>query len=279
MPFVTGQLPPAVPINLKLISCQVFHREAEAVIARAFNHVEVEFLPKGLHELRCSQMCERLQDVLDRVDPERFDAVAFAYGFCSHGLSGLRARTLPVIVPRAHDCITLLLGSRKRYLEEFEANPGTYYRSSGWLENRTNPDDIEALSPARRNGLYAGFEELSAQYGEENARYLIRELAGSAEHYSRFVFIETGLEPDDRFECETREDAQDRGWTFQKLRGDLALLQRLVDGDWKEDFLVLEPGRQIEPTYDDELVRASEPSSSDVLSPRRFESLERTDSQ
>jgi hypothetical protein len=165
-------------MRLKLISCQVFCREAEAVIARACNWVDVEFLPKGLHELPCAQMCDRLQAVLDGVDPGRFDAVAFAYGFCSHGLAGLRARTLPLVVPRAHDCITLLLGSHGRYMKEFDENPGTYYRSCGWLENAVNPDDINALSFARRNNLHASFEELAARYGEEDARYLMGAMGG-----------------------------------------------------------------------------------------------------
>ncbi|MFV1980286.1 MAG: DUF1638 domain-containing protein [Rhodothermia bacterium] len=33
------------------------------------------------------------------------------------------------VLPRAHDCITLLMGSRTRYLEYFKAHPGTYFRS------------------------------------------------------------------------------------------------------------------------------------------------------
>lgn len=243
-------------MRLKLISCQVFCREAEAVIARACNWVDVEFLPKGLHELPCAQMCDRLQAVLDGVDPGRFDAVAFAYGFCSHGLAGLRARTLPLVVPRAHDCITLLLGSHGRYMKEFDENPGTYYRSCGWLENAVNPDDINALSFARRNNLHASFEELAARYGEEDARYLMSEMGGASEHYSRLAFIETGVERDDRFERESRQDAERRGWAFQKIRGDLTLLQRLVDGDWNEEFLIVKPGFQLEPTYDDALVRS-----------------------
>ena len=246
-------------IRLKLISCEVFRRETTAIIARSPNHVDVEFFSKGLHEIPCALMLARLQSALDGVRPETYDAVALGYGFCNHGLAGLTARALPVAIPRAHDCLTLLLGSRERYLQEFERNPGTYYRSSGWLENRTNPNDIDALSIARKNGLNSSFEELVERYGEDNARYLVEQLGGAEHSYSRLAYIETGIEPDDRFERETREDAARRGWNFEKLQGDITLLQRLVDGDWKDDFLVLQPGQQIEPTYDNDLIRSVSP--------------------
>ena len=255
-------------MRLKLISCDVFRRETTAVIARSPNHVDVEFLPKGLHEIPCALMLERLQSVLDCVRKEDYDAVAFGYGFCNHGLAGLTARALPVAIPRAHDCITLLLGSRKRYLQEFEHNPGTYYRSSGWLENRDNPADINALSIAQKNGLYSTFAELADRYGEENARYLVEQMHGAIQCYSRLAYIETGIEPDDRFERESREDAAGRGWNFEKLPGDLTLLQQLVNGDWTEDFLVLQPGQQVEPTFDNDVIRSvSSPEISNSLPP------------
>jgi len=38
------------------------------------------------------------------------------------------------VVPRAHDCITLLLGSKERYAKLFGERPGTYWYSAGWLE-------------------------------------------------------------------------------------------------------------------------------------------------
>ena len=58
----------------------------------------------------------------------------FGYGLCGMGLVGLTARPKPVVIPRAHDCITLFLGSRERYLEYFNAHPGVYFKTTGWIE-------------------------------------------------------------------------------------------------------------------------------------------------
>ena len=43
----------------------------------------------------------------------------------------------------------------------------------------------------------------------------------------------------------------------ERLKGDIGLLRRLVDGDWNPDeFLVAQPGEKIVPTYVGGIVQA-----------------------
>jgi len=241
-------------MRLKLISCQVFEREVSAVVARSQNQVDVEFLSKGLHNIGCLGMRERIQSTIDALPPD-YDAVLLGYGLCNHGLAHIRPHHAPLVLPRAHDCITLLLGSKERYLDFFNANPGAFFRSSGWIEHETNPEHLEQLSISRRNGMDSSLADLIARYGEENGRYLWEELARSSDHYSQLNFIEMGTEPDDRFERHALSEAKHRGWEFSKTQGDLSLLQRFVDGPWAaSEFLVVPPGHQIVPRYDGEIV-------------------------
>ncbi len=53
---------------------------------------------------------------------------------CGGATSGVVARDVPVVLARAHDCITIFLGGRARYEREFETTPGTYCSSpvSAW---------------------------------------------------------------------------------------------------------------------------------------------------
>ena len=96
-----------------------------------------------------------------------------------------------------------------------------------------------------------------ARYGEDNARFLFEQLGDYTRNYGQFTFIEMGIEPDDRFERRTREQAAARGWRFEKVQGDMSLIQRLVDGPWEErDFLVVPPGWRVTVTYDHGIIAA-----------------------
>ena len=76
-------------------------------------------------------------------------------------------------------------------------------------------------------------------------------------NYSGMTYIEMGIEPDDRFERQARQQAAERGWTFEKLCGDMTLIQPLVDGPWDDDrFLVVPPGSRIAASFDERIVKA-----------------------
>lgn len=243
-------------MRLKLISCEVIFREMCDAVARAPHQVDVEFLPKGLHDLGATAMRALLQSAVDEADPH-YDAILLGYGLCGNGLSGLRAITIPLVIPRAHDCIALLFGSRHRYREYFEQNPGVYFRSTGWLERGQSMAQLAQ----RRTGIGSTLDELTAKYGEENGRYLYEELYRYETAYRQLTYIETGLEPDDSFERRARDEAERKGWAFSKVRGDSNLFQRLVGGEWNaEDFLVVEPGFEIAARYDDGVIAARKSS-------------------
>jgi hypothetical protein len=75
-------------------------------------------------------------------------------------------------------------------------------------------------------------------------------------NYSGMTYIEMGIEPDDRFERKAREEAAERGWKYQKIAGDMTLIQQLVDGPWDDDrFLVVPPGNRVAPSFDDKIIK------------------------
>jgi len=245
-------------MRLKLISCEIFFREFCACVARSPHTVDIEFLPKGLHDIGCEEMRARLQAVVDRVEQRQYDALLLGYGLCNNGIVGLSAKLIPVVVPRAHDCITLFLGSAARYKDYFDSHPGVYFKTTGWIERGAADGDLGQLALGKKLGLQQSYEEMVAKYGEDNARYLWEEFGKNlARHYRQFTFIEMGVEPDGSFEQSAREEAAQRGWKYERLAGDISMMQRLVNGDWNEkEFLVVPPGYRIAASYDDGIIAA-----------------------
>ena len=241
---------------LKLVACEILYREFCAAVSRSPNRIDVEFLPKGLHDIGQAGMCDRLKEVLGQVDESNYDAVLLGYGLCSNGLVGLAARTVPLVVPRAHDCISLFLGSKQRYLDYFRSNPGVYFKTSGWIERGEGLEQVGVDSITHRHGLDQTYEKLVAKYGEDNARFLQDQLGDMTRNYGKLTFIEMGIEPDGRFEKQTRREAAQRGWEFEKLAGDMSLIQALVDCQWDDDrFLVVRPGCRVAASFDERIIK------------------------
>ena len=242
-------------MRLKLISCEVFYREMCVAIARSPHQVDIEFLPKGLHDIGCVGMLERLQAVLDKVDETKFEAVLFGYGLCNNGLAGLKARSIPIVVPRAHDCITLFLGSKEKYLSYFHNHPGVYFKTTGWIDRGTAEGELKQLSISHQTGMDSAYKDLVEKYGEDNAKFLFEELCNHSKNYGQFTFIEMGIEPNDSWEKRTVEDAKARGWKYEKVKGDMTMIQRLVDGQWdNKEFLVVPPGHKLVAKVNDGII-------------------------
>ena len=250
-------------MNLKLISCEVFCREAEHVIGKSPHHIDVSFLPMGLHDIGAGGMRAHIQAAVDATDDRQCDAILLGFGLCSNGLAGITANSIPLVLPRAHDCITLFLGSSRRYLKYFQEHPGVYFKTTGWIERNSNPDSMTQLSLQRSHASEATLADLIARYGEDNGRYLHQTLRAGAQQYRQITFIEMGVEPNAACEQQSRAEAEERGWRFEKVRGDPGMIQRLVSGEWSpEEFLVVPPGAAIAARYDGSIV-AAEPAPED----------------
>lgn len=239
---------------IKLLCCEVLYREACSQIASGPHTCDVEFVPKGLHDLDTDKMVARLQEQIDAAGGGGYDAILLGYGLCNNGVVGLVARGTQLVLPRAHDCITILLGSREKYKDYASAHPGTYYRTVGWFE-RESAEGANETTMTQRLGLFQSYDALVEQYGEDNAKYVMEMMGDSTANYDRVTFIEMGLECEGVFREKAKAEAEEKGWAFDELTGSMLILRKLIHGEWDDDFLVLQPGETIAPSYDDGVVK------------------------
>jgi hypothetical protein len=229
-----------------------------SAISRSTHSVELEILPMGLHDLGAS-MRPYLQERIDAADREEYDAIVLGYALCGRGTEGLRAGKTQLVLPRAHDCIGLLMGDRHQYQAYFDTHPGVYFRSPGWVEFSSQDLALQPANTTAKNkiGERRSREELIAQYGEENGNYLFEQFRAYRRNYSGLTYISTGVESEDAFRNQARAEAEREGWRFEEIQGSLKLLERLVNGEWDAaEFLVVPPGATVQGSLGESIVEA-----------------------
>ena len=245
-------------MRLKAIICEVFTLEMHHAASRSTNCVNVEPLSMGLHDLGAS-MRSHLQERVDASDQSGYDAILLGYALCGRGTDGLRAGATPLVLPRAHDCIGVLMGSRGRHMAYFENHPGVYYRSPGRIKYQQRGQRLEPalLSANHAIGERRSREELIAQYGEDNGNFLYQQFTAYRRTYSGLTYIWTGVGAEDGYRAEACAEAEREHWGFEEVTGTTRLLEQMVNGDWnKEDFLVVPPGACVRATLGDEIMAA-----------------------
>jgi hypothetical protein len=231
-------------LKLHAVVCQVIARECFHAAAHSPHAVSLTVMPSGLHRVP-DELRAELQSQIDKASGAGNDFIILGYGLCSRGTADLVARDTPIVIPRMHDCITLLLGSKERYQSEFIEHPGTYYFSSGWIEHMDGEMDQSGFQSLNERAREEKLREYTEKYGQDNAEYLLEQESGWLAHYSRAVLIETPFGAVESYRSFTREIAETRGWTYEELAGDMSLADKLFSGEWNSDeFLVVQPGQR-----------------------------------
>lgn len=225
--------------HIHLIGCGVLRVDFNALSKSEDITYTTTWLEGGLHA-KPAELRVRLQKAIDEVTDA--DVIAVGYGLCGRGTVGIRARDIPLAIPRVHDCISLFLGSDEAYLQEFARNPGTYYISAGWYEEKVQPTGGAGGKEKGAKSDRPGFEYLEEKYGRENAVEIDRFLSSWQRNYSRSVFIDTGSSGKSVYGEYAKSMAEELGWEYQKLEGNLDLLEALLSLDADERILRVPPG-------------------------------------
>ena len=232
--------------HYKVIACNVMWREVCYYAALSPNSFRLEFLSWGLHT-EPDKLRAELQRSIDATE-DGFDAIILGYGLCSNGVDGIVARRTRLVITRGHDCMTCFLGSKERYRAYFDANPGTYWYTPGWIENHLAPGQ------ERYERTYRQYVE---KFGEDNAQYLMDMEQDWFRKYTTAAYVDLGVGDTEGHQAYTKQCAEWLKWRFDRLEGDARLIRNMLNANWDEDdFLVVEPGHMIKASHQDSILKS-----------------------
>ncbi len=244
-------------LKLKIIACDVLNREISYLASQSKQYVDVTFLNQGLHNTP-DMLRERVQSEINKANEEfpynyyntcpNYDYIILGYGLCSNGIAGLTSKKIPLVVPKAHDCITFLLGSKEKYKSYFDKNPGTYWFSSGWIERGWQPSEL------KYNTL---LNDYTQRYGEDNAEYLMEMEQNWMKEYKNAGFISwEHLRNNEYYREFTKNSSDFFNWNYVELEGNDSLMKNILNGEFKKnEVLIIPPGGVVEASYDDEIIK------------------------
>jgi hypothetical protein len=224
-----GNVSSPTELPVVVIACQVLQDMLERLLPKDLTR-QVTFMDYGLHRVP-SKMTWTLQDAIDSI--EEPSLVVLGYGLCGNGLHGIKAGKHTLLVPRTNDCIAMLLGSNHTYMREFEAMPGTYYLSKGWLESGSHP--------------LKEYQEYVDKYGAEDAQWIMDQ---QYQHYERLVLVAHSQADLEKYRPRAQEVArfcEQWGMRYEEILGSEEYVRRLVEvaaalDKVDDNYLVIPPG-------------------------------------
>lgn len=254
-------------MRFKLIACKSMSRELSYLASQSQNILDITWMRQGYHDFP-DVLNQTLQAEVDAVesgtDPhsnalawhepnprsgtmDDFDAILIGYGLCSNGVVGLHSKSHTLVIPRGHDCITFLLGSKERYAQYFKELPGCFWYTASWIENCSMP----CKEVHEKEWEY--YREQG--YDEDDLEFLMENMQGWTKSYHTAAYIKMPSYDKEAHQQFTQDAASYFGWDYTLLDGDISLLQNMVEGNWDpEAFLVVPPGYRVIATNDERII-------------------------
>ncbi|WP_371361948.1 hypothetical protein SRRS_32300 [Sporomusa rhizae] len=213
-------------MSTAILACQTLKGELELAIKNTKSDYPVFYIESGLHN-NPDCLRERIQQEIDRLVLDNVSVILLLFGYCGHGLLGIKSDRAKLVIPKVEDCIPLLLGSceRKKWISQ---EMGTYFLTKGWLEGEKN--------------LLNEYDYCCKRYGHARAFKVMQTMLAS---YKRLMIIDTGAYPIDSITPRTQNFANELGLQHEVTDGSIRIITKLLKAQWDEEFLVLEKGQEI----------------------------------
>ena len=205
-----------------IVCCDSLLSHLEAAQVKMGTNYPVYSLDRALHS-QPQNMRQRLMDVLNAL-PESITTVLIAMGHCGGSLDNICARQR-LVIPNLDDCITMLLTKTDAQEGNLKQRGHMYFRDS----------ECGGVNVQRM------LDNLRQEYGMERGTGIFGMWFAD---YTHADIIDTGV-----FDCyeesyveSIQKQADLIRCQLDYVEGSNRILEKLVSGQWDEQFLIVPPG-------------------------------------
>ena len=214
-------------MNAMLIACEMLEDEILLSMERNCCRYTTQWVGRQLH-LSPKKLYNEVQDIIDK--HTGYDTILLAMAQCGNALVGLKSTHSTLIIPRFPDCLHMLQSMKNG--DKGSLDIRTIYLTKGWLEGERS-----TLSE------YSRFE---ASHGSEKAHKAYQSIFSG---YQQVCLINTGAFDAAEAAVDARKTADILDLSYTETPGTTRILDKLLTGQWDEEFLVAPPGKQIRYDY------------------------------
>lgn len=210
-------------MNAVIIICSSLDKHVDAAQKKMNTDYPVISVDRKYHD-DPKKMKEKLLEKIEELPPE-VDTILMALGFCGGSLEAMPL-TKRMVVPRVDDCITMLLHTDDNWHSNLK-KPGHMY-----LRDRdTGAYSVEGMK-----------KKWYEEYGEEDGEFIFETMFSN---YTNADIIDTGVYDchSEEYLTEAQRNADLIGCPLSYVQGSNILMEKLVFGQWDQQFIVVEPGQ------------------------------------
>lgn len=211
----------------KILCCKVFEPYINKLNEQYQKTFDIEFFEVKLHN-EPKKLFDLLQNRINEL--EGYDEILVMYGLCGHATSEIRAKDCPVTLLKVHDCFSILLGGKDRFIELFSDRLSTGWNSASYR--------LDEFGYNKTSQEYLNYVE---EYGDDNADYLMETLYGNQ---GQKIYLD--------FDLETDKENLSGEHQFEVVPGSYKQIEDIVFKEIRNNnhTLTLYPNEKIKLEYD-----------------------------
>lgn len=205
-----------------LISCGNIKNELSGIVDKFDIKMDVVWMDSRLHN-KPRSLHEAIQKEIDK--SKEYENILLGFGNCGNCLIGINSNTSRIVIPYKNDCIDIFLHRDKNLLIK---RKNTYYLIKSWIENA--------------HGLISEYNYYMENYGDLKCKRIMSRMF---KNYSTLAFISTSTNDYVEYNEILRHIGKELGLKVDIEMGNFELYEKLVSGNWDDDFIIVDKGMPI----------------------------------